>query len=176
MVYELHHRNHCEAAVVLFDPKVNKQEVSASVCTQDDTLVVACRGNVDKGASHEVYPEFRLVQLEQWQILLLHIAGMPPKTSEACLNLIKLHQADIVIFGHSHKHGACMHEGVLFINPGSAGKSVLFVQKAGYSRKHGASMHNGVLFTNPGYEGMLVLCIACSAGKPDCMHSHVQKA
>lgn len=81
----------------------------------------ACRGNVDVGASPEKYPEFRLIQLAGWRILLLHIAGMPPKTSEPCKQLITLHRADAVVFGHSHEHVVAMHSGVLFVNPGSAG-------------------------------------------------------
>lgn len=28
---------------------------------------------------------------------------------------------DIVVHGHSHKYGVCKQDGILFINPGSAG-------------------------------------------------------
>ena len=52
---------------------------------------------------------------------MLHIAGMPPKTTTACQKLIDLHHPDIVVFGHSHKHGVCQQDSILYINPGSAG-------------------------------------------------------
>ena len=78
-----------------------------------------CRGNVDIDASH--IPEFRVMHYCGWKLLLLHIAGMPPKTTTACLKLIDLNHPDIVIFGHSHKHGVCQHDRILYINPGSAG-------------------------------------------------------
>ncbi|KAL3149587.1 hypothetical protein ABBQ32_002359 [Trebouxia sp. C0010 RCD-2024] len=80
---------------------------------------LAVRGNVDDKASH--IPELRLLHFGGWKVLLLHIAGMPPKTTAACLKLVHLHHPDIVIFGHSHKHGVCQNDGVMYINPGSAG-------------------------------------------------------
>ncbi|KAL3132816.1 hypothetical protein ABBQ38_006742 [Trebouxia sp. C0009 RCD-2024] len=80
---------------------------------------LAVRGNVDNNASH--IPEFRLLHFGGWKVLLLHIAGMPPTTTAACLELVHLHHPDTVIFGHSHKHGVCQHNGVMYINPGSAG-------------------------------------------------------
>ncbi len=87
------------------------------------TFATDCRGNVDEKASPILYPEMRLVDLVGWTVLLLHIAGMPPKTTKQCQELVNMSHPDIVVFGHSHKHGACQHEGVLYINPGSAGKA-----------------------------------------------------
>ncbi|KAA6418425.1 MAG: hypothetical protein FRX49_11585 [Trebouxia sp. A1-2] len=46
---------------------------------------------------------------------------MPPKITPACQELVTMHRPDAVVFGHSHKHGICQHNGVLYINPGSAG-------------------------------------------------------
>ena len=80
-----------------------------------------CRGNVDVDASLTSYPEMRLLQLNGWRVLLLHIAGMPPNTTPACVKMIETHKPDIVVFGHSHKHGVSQHNGVLYVNPGSAG-------------------------------------------------------
>lgn len=84
-------------------------------------VLVICRGNVDTEAPPELYPATRLVELSGWRVLLLHAAGMPPKVPEPCLSEIQQHRAEIVVFGHSHKHEVCVHDGVLFINPGSAG-------------------------------------------------------
>lgn len=83
------------------------------------SIVVECRGNVDDIAVR--MPEFRFIKLCGWEFLLVHICGMPPKTTPACLKLIELHHPDIVVFGHSHQHGVSLHEGRLWINPGSAG-------------------------------------------------------
>lgn len=35
--------------------------------------------------------------------------------------LAKQNKADIVLFGHSHKYAVANHEGMMYINPGSAG-------------------------------------------------------
>ena len=80
-----------------------------------------CRGNVDDQSAH--LPDFRLVSLCGWKILLVHIAGMPPRTTPACLKLVKLHGPDIVVFGHSHKQAVEVHDSMLWVNPGSAGVS-----------------------------------------------------
>ena len=85
------------------------------------TEVTYCRGNVDTGAPTDLFPESRVLVLSGWKVLLLHICGMPPKTTTACQELITMHSPDVVVFGHSHKHGICQHNGVLYINPGSAG-------------------------------------------------------
>ena len=99
-------------------------DIQTATCCSKVTVLTHttdCRGNVDDEASWRLYPEVRLLELNEWKVLLLHICGMPPKTTAACQELVKLHQPDLVVFGHSHKHGVCQHNGVLYVNPGSAG-------------------------------------------------------
>ena len=85
----------------------------------------AVRGNVDEAAPLAVLPEHRLLQLNGWRMLLLHICGLPPKLNPAAEQLVQQHLPDIVVFGHSHKHGAVVDDRRLFVNPGAAGKQCI---------------------------------------------------
>ena len=82
----------------------------------------AVRGNVDEAAPLAVLPEHRLLQLNGWRVLLLHICGLPPKLDPAAEQLVRQQLPDVVVFGHSHKHGAAVVDRRLFVNPGAAGK------------------------------------------------------
>jgi putative phosphoesterase len=76
--------------------------------------VVAVRGNVDAGEWAEALPLTEVIPAGSARIYMLHIlqdldldpavAGFP-----------------IVVSGHSHKPGQTEKDGVLYINPGSAG-------------------------------------------------------
>ena len=82
----------------------------------------AVRGNVDEAAPLAVLPEHRLLQLNGWRVLLLHICGLPPKLDPAAEQLVQQQLPDVVVFGHSHKHGAAVEDRCLFVNPGAAGE------------------------------------------------------
>jgi putative phosphoesterase len=73
--------------------------------------VAAVRGNNDRGAWAQAIPERQSLRFGQVGILLLHdvkeLRGKP--------------DARVVIAGHSHKPRIEEKDGVLFINPGSAG-------------------------------------------------------
>lgn len=76
--------------------------------------VVAVRGNNDKGAWSEEIAERENITVEAVSIHLLHIVKeltIDPKAA----------RVQVVISGHSHKPAIAEREGVLFINPGSAG-------------------------------------------------------
>lgn len=76
--------------------------------------VVAVRGNNDTGAWAQTIPETETITVENVTIHLLHIAKdlkLDPKTAGI----------QVVISGHSHKPSLEQREGVLFLNPGSAG-------------------------------------------------------
>ena len=79
------------------------------------------RGNVDVADPSDTNPECRLIQALGWSILLLHIVGAPPTTDAVAAKLIHQHRPDIVVFGHSHKACIAMHDGIVYLNPGSAG-------------------------------------------------------
>jgi hypothetical protein len=76
--------------------------------------VVAVRGNIDTGAWAQTIPELETIAVENVSIHLLHIVrelSFDPKKANV----------QVVISGHSHKPSIEEREGVLFLNPGSAG-------------------------------------------------------
>lgn len=76
--------------------------------------VIAVRGNNDTGAWAQSIPELQMISVENVSIHLLHAV------KDLKLDL-KAANIQIVISGHSHKPGIVDRDGVLFLNPGSAG-------------------------------------------------------
>lgn len=76
--------------------------------------VIAVRGNNDRGKWAEIIPERQTIQIEDISVHMLHIA------QELNCNL-KTANFQVVISGHSHKPKIVEQEGILFVNPGSAG-------------------------------------------------------
>jgi putative phosphoesterase len=76
--------------------------------------VTAIRGNVDKGDWTTDYADTELVRLEDRSFYILHD-----------LQSLKIDPAargiDVVISGHSHRARIDTIDGVLYVNPGSAG-------------------------------------------------------
>ena len=76
--------------------------------------VVAVRGNMDGGSWARELPEMEYVEVEDTRICIIHnIADLPLDAAAAGVS--------IVIYGHSHKPAAEHKNGVLYLNPGSAG-------------------------------------------------------
>jgi len=76
--------------------------------------VVAVRGNNDKGDWAKEIPERETVMIESASIYMLHIVqelSIDPKADGF----------QVIICGHSHKPLVEERDGVLFLNPGSAG-------------------------------------------------------
>lgn len=76
--------------------------------------VIAIRGNVDTGSWAERYPFTRTVTLAGRSIHVLH------DIHELQLDPVR-YGIDIVISGHSHRPNIETVNGVLYLNPGSAG-------------------------------------------------------
>jgi len=74
--------------------------------------VTAIRGNVDSGEWAHEYPDTRLVRLAGKSIYILHDL----KTLQADPGV------DVIISGHSHVPKIDTVGGVLYLNPGSAGR------------------------------------------------------
>jgi uncharacterized protein len=77
--------------------------------------VTAVRGNNDKGEWARKLPETELVQLETKLIYVIHDLShidIDPKAANV----------DVVVYGHSHKPYMEERDGVLYVNPGSAGR------------------------------------------------------
>jgi putative phosphoesterase len=76
--------------------------------------VVAVRGNVDTEPWAQALPETAVVEAGSVLIYILHDV----KTLDLNAAAAGFH---IVVSGHSHKPGKTERDGVLYINPGSAG-------------------------------------------------------
>lgn len=81
---------------------------------QNIAPVLAVRGNVDEGNWAEQLPMTRVVQAGAVMIYMLHIL------EQLDLNPLAAGFA-MVVSGHSHQPGQSTKNGVLYINPGSAG-------------------------------------------------------
>jgi uncharacterized protein len=74
--------------------------------------VVAVRGNIDTGACAEL-PETAVAQAGSALIYVLHdLKALDLKPAAGCA---------MVVSGHSHKPSREQRDGVIYINPGSAG-------------------------------------------------------
>jgi putative phosphoesterase len=76
--------------------------------------VVAVRGNVDREPWARSLPEMAIAQVGGATIYVLHdVKALDLNPATAGFR--------IVVSGHSHKPGKMVRDGVLYINPGSAG-------------------------------------------------------
>jgi putative phosphoesterase len=78
------------------------------------TPVTAVRGNNDKDAWASTIPETQLLRLGKTFVYVLHDLAqldIDPKAAGV----------DVVVSGHSHRPLVEKRDGVLFVNPGSAG-------------------------------------------------------
>jgi putative phosphoesterase len=79
------------------------------------------RGNNDHGAALGRLPETLLVELGPVTALLVHDLGRPARPHPPLQALLEATGPSLVVHGHSHRPGAVLVAGVLFVNPGSAG-------------------------------------------------------
>ncbi len=83
--------------------------------------VTAVRGNNDIAPSFEGLPETVCLTAGQLRLLMIHDLGdrgRPKPRGAAALARDRPH---VVVHGHSHRPGATLLGGRLFVNPGSAG-------------------------------------------------------
>ena len=79
------------------------------------------RGNID-GGELRYLPLETMVSFHGVDIALLHIAGSPKRPRKAARELIERLRPDVLIVGHSHVPVVGRVSGVLWINPGAAGR------------------------------------------------------
>ncbi len=76
--------------------------------------VTAVRGNVDEGLWAEALPETAVAQVEQVRIYILHrLVDLDFEPSRRGIG--------VVVSGHTHEAWVEERDGVLYLNPGSAG-------------------------------------------------------
>lgn len=83
--------------------------------------VTAVRGNNDHGPGLELLPETALVEVGALSILVVHDLGARARPAPPAGALIERHRPALVVHGHSHRPGAELLDGRLYVNPGSAG-------------------------------------------------------
>lgn len=76
--------------------------------------VTAVRGNIDKGAWADALPKTAIVQIAQVSTYVIHDVDDLDLIPEAA-------GFRVVVAGHSHRPSLQERNGVLFVNPGSAG-------------------------------------------------------
>ncbi len=76
--------------------------------------VVAVRGNVDTGEWAQALPVTEMIAAGAVTVYMLHILNKLEVKPESA-------GIQVVVSGHSHKPGQSEKDGVLYINPGSAG-------------------------------------------------------
>jgi len=79
------------------------------------------RGNNDVDPAFHSLPEELVLPLGELRAFLVHDLGSrehPHPRVRAALARVR---PDVVVHGHSHRPGAALHAGRLYVNPGSAG-------------------------------------------------------
>lgn len=83
--------------------------------------VTAVRGNNDVAPPFERMPETILLPVGELRLLVIHDLGDRVKPRPRAGAALAREKPHIVVHGHSHRPGAAVHAGRLFVNPGSAG-------------------------------------------------------
>ncbi len=120
----------------LFDPKLTALFAgtdvilhAGDVCGQDvlDQLaaiapVRAICGNCDVAPLSVALPAWRTEVIAGRRILIVHDLGKPERMTSAASSRVANERPEIVISGHSHQGRIEIRGGILFVNPGSAGR------------------------------------------------------
>lgn len=108
------------AGLILHAGDIGAEPVIAAL--EQIAPVLAVRGNVDAGTPlGRRYPEAQRLEREGVRIYMTHIGGSPADLIRA-LPEEAAQRPDVYIFGHSHVALLETVEGVLFLNPGAAGR------------------------------------------------------
>jgi putative phosphoesterase len=82
----------------------------------------AVYGNIDGDAVRRLYPEYQAFDIEGFRVLMLHIAGKHPRLTARCRELVNRYRPGMLVCGHSHICRVVKEGGLLYVNPGAAGK------------------------------------------------------
>lgn len=81
-------------------------------------------GNIDGPIIRQLIPEDLYFEAEGLKILMTHIGSLPPKYSGRINKLLKIHNPDLFLCGHSHILRVIKDKdkfNLVYINPGAAG-------------------------------------------------------
>jgi len=106
-------------ALLLHAGDVGSPAVLAAL--RDIAPLRAVRGNNDLGPFGESLPEALRQPLGALEAVVLHELWAPDRLSPSARRALAP-PAPLVLHGHSHRPGAELARGTLFLNPGSAGK------------------------------------------------------
>ncbi|MEE2880816.1 MAG: metallophosphoesterase family protein [Chloroflexota bacterium] len=84
--------------------------------------VTKVRGNVDREGQSSRCPEIEILKLGHFKIYLTHELKPPKSVDDPILHDFQSAGIKIVVYGHSHIAYQQTWGGVLFFNPGAAGK------------------------------------------------------
>ena len=84
--------------------------------------VIAIAGNNDGPPLSEQLPPWRSLEIDGEGILILHDLGNPERLRGPASELVARQKPRVVVSGHSHAGRMHVRDGVLFLNPGSAGR------------------------------------------------------
>lgn len=116
----LHHLQGC-------DEIWHAGDIGALTVTEQLQQVAPLRavwGNIDGKDVKQHYPEHQKFDCGGKKIWITHIGGTPPRYNPAIRPVLKEEKPDIFICGHSHILKVMQDPsfGVLYLNPGAAGK------------------------------------------------------
>ncbi len=89
--------------------------------------VTAVLGNTDDPGFH--YRHVEVVEVAGCKFLVQHIVS-PHSLADAVKGRITRERPDVVVFGHTHKPFCETLDGVLFFNPGYAGKARIGLERS----------------------------------------------
>lgn len=101
-----------DSDLIIHAGDIGRREVIDGLSEIAETIAI--RGNIDKESWAEAFPLTRCIEIAGKSIYLLHDLkemGFDPAARSI----------DIIIAGHSHKPRIYEENGVLYVNPGSAG-------------------------------------------------------
>lgn len=79
-------------------------------------------GNIDGTEMRHILPEFQFFEVQGFPVLIIHIAGKHPRYSQKANELIKQWKPKMLVCGHSHICRVVQEGGILYVNPGAAGR------------------------------------------------------
>jgi uncharacterized protein len=83
--------------------------------------VAAVRGNNDVDPTFQALPESLVLSLGELRAFLVHDLGSREHPHPRVRAALARARPQVVVHGHSHRPGAAVHAGRLYVNPGSAG-------------------------------------------------------